>query len=82
MNKNLTLMSFTACVLVANVFNSSYAAEAKKFKAASFTFALWSDMPYAKNGDTSPSSVTAPAMDGTTDGKNVFTFEPMIVKGN
>jgi hypothetical protein len=70
MNKNITLMSFTALALVANAFNPaiSHAATAPKLKAAAFTFALWSDMPYAKNGDTTPSSVAAPALDGSTDG--------------
>jgi hypothetical protein len=71
MNKNITLMSFTALALVANAFNPaiSHAAPAPKLKAAAFTFALWSDMPYGKNGDTTPSSVATPALDGTTDGK-------------
>ena len=69
MNKNITLMSFTALALVANAFNPaiSHAAPAK-LKAAAFTFALWGDMPYGKNGDTTPSSVAAPALDGSTDG--------------
>ncbi len=62
-------MSFTALALVANAFNPaiSHAAPAK-LKAAAFTFALWGDMPYGKNGDTTPSSVAAPALDGSTDG--------------
>jgi hypothetical protein len=70
MNKNLTLMSFTALALVANAFNPvvSHAAPATKLKEAAFTFALWSDMPYVKNGDTTPSTVAAPALDATTDG--------------
>ncbi|MFI3216794.1 MAG: hypothetical protein QX192_08325, partial [Methylococcales bacterium] len=71
MNKNLTLMSFTALALVANAFNPvvSHAAPATKLKAAAFTFALWSDMPYVKKyGDLIPSSVATPALDGITDG--------------
>ena len=70
MNKNITLMSFTALALVANAFNPaiSHAAPAPKLKAAAFTFALWGDMPYGKNFDTTPSSVAAPALDGSTDG--------------
>ena len=71
MNKNITLMSFTALALVANAFNPaiSHAATAPKLKAAAFTFALWSDMPYGKNGDLIASTVAAPALDGSTDGK-------------
>jgi len=70
MNKNLTLMSFTALALVANAFNPvvSHAAPATKLKAAAFTFALWSDMPYVKNGDLIASTVAAPALDGIIDG--------------
>lgn len=67
MNKNITLMSFTALALVANAFNPaiSHAATAPKLKAAAFTFALWSDMPYAKFLDTTSSTVAVPASDGS-----------------
>ena len=68
-------MSVTALALVTNALTPtmSYAAPASKLKAAAFTFALWSDMPYVKNGDTTPSSATTPALDGTTDGKTAIT---------
>ncbi len=67
MNKNLTLLSFITLVVVANAITPviSHAAPAK-LKEAAFTFALWSDMPYAtKFGDTTPSTVAAPASDGS-----------------
>jgi hypothetical protein len=75
MNKNFTLMNFTALALMVNVLTPtmSHAASATKLKATAFTFALWSDMPYVKNGDTTPSSTTTPALDGTTDGKTAIT---------
>ncbi len=60
-------MSFTALALVANAFNPvvSHAATAPKLKAAAFTFALWSDMPYGKFLDTTSSTVAVPASDGS-----------------
>jgi hypothetical protein len=74
MNKNLTLLSFITLVVVANAITPviSHAAPAK-LKEAAFTFALWSDMPYVKNGDTTPSTVAAPALDATTDGTTAIT---------
>ncbi|MFI3216482.1 MAG: hypothetical protein QX192_06740 [Methylococcales bacterium] len=70
MNKNVTLMSFTALALVANAFNPSVSQAAPNtLKAETFSFAMWSDMPYVRNGDLTPSSFTAPALDGSTDGK-------------
>ena len=72
MNKNLTFMHVsTALALVANALNPvvAHATTTSKLKAEAFTFALWSDMPYAKNGDLVASSVTAPALDSSTDGK-------------
>ncbi|MSR16767.1 MAG: hypothetical protein EXR89_03085 [Methylococcaceae bacterium] len=73
MNKNLTLLSFITLVVVANAITPviSHAAPAK-LKEAAF-FALWSDMPYVKNGDTTSSSVAAPALDGTTDGTTAIS---------
>jgi hypothetical protein len=53
MRKIFTPLSLTAIALLANALTPaiSDAATVKKLTPATFTFALWGDMPYAKNGD-------------------------------
>lgn len=53
MYKSLTRLSVAAITLTATILTptTSSAAAVKKLTPATFTFALWGDMPYAKNAD-------------------------------
>ena len=64
MHKNFTSLSLVAITLLTNTLapSTSHAAVVKKLAPATFSFALWGDMPYAKNGDntTATSSTETP----------------------
>lgn len=63
MQKSITQLSLTTLVLVTNALTPtvSAAATVKKLTPTAFTFALWGDMPYAKNGDNTATTATTDA---------------------